>query len=88
MFADSVVALSPVQGKTLTDANDWYLFANPSISNGLQLLKHSAYPNPRMEEIDAGNVIARKWKIKYPLGAMINNAVTDGPIGIIKSTQP
>ena len=44
---------------------------NPRRRDDPPLLKHAAYPAPALEEIDADSVSARKWKIKYPLGAMI-----------------
>lgn len=86
--AEGELALQCINGVTLTDANDWYLAANPALANGLTLLKHTAYPNPKMEEIDAGAVIARKWKIKYPLGGMINNLKPNAPMGWYKQIVP
>ncbi len=87
IFATGDHVLTPVNGINLADANDWYLAADPGLTNGLQLLKHSAYPTARMEEFDAGAVAARKWKIKYPIGGMVNTLKTGAPIGITKLTQ-
>ncbi len=85
VFSNGKHIMTPVLGHSLTDANDWYLFADPALANGLQLLKHVAYAQPKMNEIDAGAVAARKWLIKYPLGGLVNTAKTGAPIGIYKS---
>lgn len=85
IFASGEQALQPINGRGLTDANDWYLIASPNAANGLDLLKHVAYPNPKLLEIDPGTTIARKWQVKYPLGGMINNYKAGAPAGMFKN---
>ena len=78
-------ALQAVNAKGLTDANDWYLAADPRDSNGIQLLKLRSQQTPLIVEIDSGATIARQFRIEYPLGAMINKVAAGHPVGIIKS---
>jgi len=85
IFAQGEQALMPVNGRGLTDVNDWYLAADPNMANGFDLLKHRAFPTPAIEEIDAGTTIARKWKLKYPLGAINNNLKAGAPAGWYKN---
>lgn len=87
VFASGEDYIMPVHAKYLTDANDWYLCADPSESPVLTVLTHRDYPAPRMFEIDAGANISRKFRIEFPLQVIANTEGTNVPMGAYKATQ-
>lgn len=88
VFAAGEDYIRPVHGMFLTDANDWYLLADPAVAPCLTVVFHSDYPAPRMFEIDSGATISRKFRIEFPLAVISNTEGTGKPMGGYKATQP
>lgn len=87
VFAAGDDYIMPVHAKYLTDANDWYLLADPNESPVITALFHSDYPTPQVREIDSGAYISRKFRIQFPFQAIVNNDATNVPMGGYKCTQ-
>ena len=87
VFASGDDYIRPVHGKYLTDANDWYLVADPNEAPVLTALFHRDYRSPKVFEIDAGAVMSRKFRIEFALGVIENNDAPNVPMGAYKCTQ-
>lgn len=70
-----------VVGLHLTDANDWYLAADPMQAGAFTVVKHSDYATPQVFEVDAGLVASRKFRIEYPLAVISATSAANKPVG-------
>ncbi len=79
-------AISVVHGLHLTDANDWYLMADPNEAAMLTVVTHTDYATPLVVEIDAGGVASRKFRVEYPMAVLAATMGTTKPVGAAKAT--
>lgn len=90
ILAQGENALTPVHGKFLSDANDWYLLADPAEAAAVTVVRHAENMVPRVTEIDSGAVPGRKVRVEFPLATIVNNmdvANTRTPVGAYKATS-
>ena len=80
--------LQVIVGLHLTDANDWYLAADPMQAGAFTVVKHSDYITPQLFEVDAGLVASRKFRIEYPMAVITATSAANKPVGWGKATVP
>jgi hypothetical protein len=83
--------LEVIHGLHLSDANDWFLMADPNEASGFTYFTHPDYPVPQMFEVDAGLVASRKFRIEYPSAIIVshlNPGTNTKPVGAYQCTQP
>lgn len=83
--------LEVVHGLHLSDATDWFMFADPVEASGFTYFTHPDYPVPQMYEVDAGLVASRKFRIEYPTAIIVshlNPGTNTKPVGAYQATQP
>ncbi len=82
--------LEVVHGLHLSDANDWFILADPMEASGFTYFTHPDYAIPQMIEVDAGLVASRKFRIEYPSAIVVshlNPGTNTKPVGAYQCTQ-
>jgi HK97 family phage prohead protease len=78
--------LTPIVGLHLSDANDWYLAADPMQGGAFTVVTHTDYQTPQVFEVDSGLVASRKFRIEYPMAVITATSSANKPVGFGKAT--
>lgn len=80
-------AIQVVKGWYLTDANDWYLTADPADAPAVAILRHPDYQIPRLVAKGESGAPATGIRVDFPAKAIVLTKATGKPLCAYKATE-